>query len=70
MDGISNKLSEFAKIYKEKPDIICLTETKTSEKEANDHIYDCKNFEVFRKDRLNQRAPGGGAKLSSFYHEV
>ena len=64
MDGIGNKKSEFAKsVYKEKPDIICLTETKTSEKDANDHIYDCKNFEVFRKDRLNQRAPGGGVSI-------
>ena len=64
LDGISNKKSELENIiFNEKPDIICLTETKTSENDASDHTYDCENFEVFRKDRLIQRAPGGGVTI-------
>ena len=42
---------------------MCLTETKTSVDDANDHVYDCENFVVYRKDRLNQRAPGGGVSI-------
>ena len=64
LDGISNKKSELSSIvFNEKPDIICLTETKTSEKGANDHTYDCENYEVIRKDRLIQRTPGGGVSI-------
>ena len=39
---------------------MCLTETKLSSEDANDHFYDTDNFVVYRKDRLIQRAPGGG----------
>ena len=50
-------------VYNQNPDIVCLTETKTSVDDANDHVYDCENFVVYRKDRLNQRAPGGGVSI-------
>ena len=62
LDGISNKTGELSNIvHSYKPDIICLTETKTSANDANDHLYDCENFEVFRK--VIQRAPGGGVSI-------
>ena len=64
LDGISNKTGELSNIvHSYKPDIICLTETKTSASDANDHLYDCEHFEVFRKDRVIQRAPGGGVSI-------
>ena len=64
LDGISNKTSEFSNIVSNlKPDVICLTETKTSVDDANDHLYDCEQYDVFRKDRLVQRAPGGGVSI-------
>ena len=64
LDGISNKTGEFSYIVSNlNPDVICLTETKTSVDDANDHLYDCDNFVVYRKDRVNQRAPGGGVSI-------
>ena len=61
LDGIGNKKADLEKLsYEQNPDIICLTETKTSSEQASDHLYDCVKYEVFRKDRINQRAPGGG----------
>ena len=61
LDGIGNKKAEVAnEIFNQKPDIICLTETKSSSEDANDHLYDTENFVVYRKDRIIQRAPGGG----------
>ena len=55
LDGISNKRAELSNlIYTHKPDIICLSETKTSSEDANDHFYDTENYAIFRKDRLNQ----------------
>ena len=46
--------------FDENPDVVSLTETKTSSDEPNDHLYDTEKFVVYRKDRANQRAPGGG----------
>ena len=61
LDGINNKKAELSNlIFNEKPDIVCLTETKTSADDADTHLYDIENFVIFRKDRLIQRAPGGG----------
>ena len=61
LDGISNKKAHLSNcILDSIPDIVCLTETKTSSEEASDHLYDTENFVIYRKDRLNQRAPGGG----------
>ena len=61
LDGILNKRAELSKLISDQnPDIICLVETKTSPEDANDHIYDCENYEIFRKDRANQKGPGGG----------
>ena len=64
LDGISNKRAELSNlIYTHKPDIICLTETKTSPKDANDHFYDTDFFEIFRKDRSNVETRGGGVTI-------
>ena len=61
LDGILNKKAEFSKLlFDHNPDVVCLTETKTSPEDANDHVYDCENYEIFRKDRENQKGPGGG----------
>ena len=46
-------------IDKVKPDIVCLTETKLND-QLNSEVFDVENYDVFRKDRLNQAAPGGG----------
>ena len=66
IDGISNKRAELSYlIYTQKPDIICLSETKTWIDDANDHFYDTDNYVIFRKDRLNQTATsrGGGVTI-------
>ena len=66
LDGISNKRAELSNlIYTQKPDIICLSETKTSSEDANDHFYDTDNFVIFRKDRSNQTVTsrGGGVTI-------
>lgn len=41
------------------PDIVCLTESKLSD-HLNSEVFDTEKYVVFRKDRINQAAPGGG----------
>ena len=61
LDCIGNKQSDLEyTIFNENPDIVSFTETKTSSDEPNDNLYDTEKFVVYRKDRANQRAPGGG----------
>ena len=51
LDGIGNEKADVSNtIFNEKPDIISLTETKSSSEDANDHSYDTKNVVVYRKD--------------------
>ena len=64
LDGISNKVAEFSvMINNEKPDFVFLTETKLNADFLNVNIFDTKVYNVFKRDRPNQAAPGGGVTI-------
>ena len=44
------------------PDVVCLTETKLNS-HLDSEIFDIEKYTVFRKDRANQLAPGGGVVI-------
>ena len=46
-----------------KPDIVCLSQTKLKNHILNTEIFDVSNYVVFRKDRNEQVAPGGGVAI-------
>ena len=61
LDSIGNKTGELSDIIStQKPNIICLTATKTSAEDASNHIYECRLYEIFRKDMLILKPLGVG----------
>ena len=64
MDGISNKVEEFINVVNDiDPSIICLVETKLNDQIGDQEIFDTHRYNVYRKDRENQNAPGGGVAI-------
>ena len=64
LDGIYNKISEFCLlVLEEDPDLIFLTETKLNPDILNHTVFDVNNYNIYRKDRLLQNAPGGGVAI-------
>lgn len=64
VDGISNKVGEFSSfVNKEDPFLICLVETKLNSETNNLEVFDTGRYEVYRKDRGVQNAPGGGVAI-------
>ena len=61
VDGLVSKLSEFRDlINEEKPQVICLTETKLNSTILSDTL-NFHNYEIWRKDRVSK--PGGGVMI-------
>ena len=59
-----NKVNEFDVILDNvKPDIVCICETKLNKLMLNTEIFNVNNYVVFRKDRTEQVAPGGGVVI-------
>ena len=64
VDGIMNKKEELKSVLdKDNPSLIFLVETKLNVDIANMEIFDVNNYEVYRKERLEQNAPGGGVAI-------
>ena len=64
LDGLGNKVAELSLVInREKPDFVFLTETKLNADFVNSNIFDTKVYNVFRRDRPNQAAPGGGVTI-------
>ena len=64
VDGIGNKLTEFNTFVRaSKPSVICLTENKMNSDVLAGEYIDLETYQVFRKDRKNQNAPGGGVLI-------
>ena len=63
LDGILNKRDELNFILSEVDlDLILLTETKLNQDVMNSKIF-VSNYNVYRKDRVIQAAPGGGVAI-------
>ena len=63
VDGLLNKASELQVLLDDlNTDIVCLTETKLGD-QLNTEVFDLEKYTVFRKDRDNQAAPGGGVAV-------
>lgn len=45
------------------PSLICLVETKLSSDISNSEVFNTSRYEVYRKDRSVQNAPGGGVAI-------
>ena len=59
-----NKREEFKCLLdKENPSLVFLVETKLNADIANMEIFDVNKYEVYRKDRVEQNAPGGGVAV-------
>ena len=59
-----NKKEEFKLLLdKENPSLVFLVETKLNVNIANAEIFDVHNYEIYRKDRVEQNAPGGGVVI-------
>ena len=59
-----NKREEFkCLLEKENPSLVFLVETKLNADIANMEIFDVNKYEVYRKDRVEQNAPGGGVAV-------
>ena len=64
VDGIMNKKEEFKFLLDEvNPPLVFLVETKLNAEIANLEIFDVNSYEVYRKDRIEQSAPGGGVSF-------
>lgn len=64
LDGLGNKVAELSNIIrKEDPDLVFLTETKADGDMLDMNLFDTKEYIAARKDRKNQRAPGGGVTI-------
>ena len=50
-------------LEKYKPSIVSLTETKLNSEIKNEEVFDVNDYEVFRSDRVVQKAPGGGVAI-------
>ena len=64
VDGISNKKAELDLLLrKERPDFVFITESKLNAEFVNTNIFNTQEYKVFRLDRPNQNAPGGGVVI-------
>ena len=64
VDGVFNKQSEFEYLLnKYKPSLVFLTESKLNPDISTSEIFDIENYEVYRRDRYIQNAPGGGVVI-------
>ena len=64
VDGIFNKREEFRLLLsQERPSLVSLVETKLNNDINNSELFDTDMYEIYRKDRRNQNAPGGGVAL-------
>ena len=59
-----SKREEFKYLLdKEKPSLVLLVEIKLNVDIANMEIFDVNDYEVYRRDRLEQNTPGGGVTV-------
>ena len=63
-DGVSNKQVELSEIINnEKPHIVLITETKLNSSDISTQIFKVNNYNIYRKDRVNEDGGGGVALL-------